>query len=146
MSSDTDRKNDNRLKIAIVFVITVLAGVGLFRAFFSQPTDAESAEVICSLQTEDPKPLVDPSKASSRSDFANALRERANVLFSAAEKTSGETKEALSSYAVAMDDIADSIEDDSTGESLAEVVGRLASDPVLASAQKTLNDILDRSC
>jgi hypothetical protein len=64
----------------------------------------------------------------------------------AADKTGGDINNALSSYANAMKKIANSIADDSTGASLAEVVSELATNKDIASAEATLKAILETRC
>jgi hypothetical protein len=130
----------------IAGVIVVVALVVGYKVFISEPSDAASAQVICEMRTAADSPLLDTAQANTREDLAKALKERASAMEDAAGKTGGDISDSLSSYASAMKKIANSIADDSTGASLAEVVSELATNKDIASAEATLKAILETRC
>jgi len=134
-------------------VIRVIAGVVVaialvvgYKVFISEPSDTASAQVICEMRRQVDTPLLDTAQSNTREDLANALKDRASTMQDAADKTGGDINNALSSYASAMKKIANSIADDSTGASLAEVVSELATNEDIADAEATLKTILEARC
>lgn len=125
--------------------VAVVVAVGAF-LMFSGPSDAESAKVVCAMRTTTDQPIIDTTKNNTREDLAQGLRDRAKVLDDAAGKTGGDTKDALKKYSSVMKKLADSIENDSTGASLADAVKELSENEELSSANDTLTAILDTKC
>lgn len=131
--------------IVAVAAVMLASGIG-YRLVTGGPSTADSVEVLCALRNGESAPLVDTTGSNSRDDLAAALRDRADELERAASRTSGAIEEALSGYAAAMTELADSLQSDVSGAALGDAVERLAADPDLAAAEKTLNEILDKRC
>lgn len=147
----TTEENPNAMmsRQRVIRVGSALAAVVLATgAFFvlSGPSDAESVKVVCAMRTTTDEPIIDTSKSNTREDLARGLRERARILDDAAGKTGGDIKDALERYASVMSGMAEAIEDDNTGASLAEVVQEMSTNEELASADRTLTGILDSEC
>lgn len=132
-----------RVASAVLAVIALSVG---YQVFISEPSAAESAQVICEMKAQADTPLLDSAQTNTREDLAKALKDRASAMQDAADKTGGDTKDMLEKYASAMKKIANSIADDTNGSSLAEVVSELATNKDIADAEKTLKSILETRC
>jgi len=142
-----------RFVIGAIAVIVVIAVVAVIVARVSsdetssvEPSADDSIQVICAMRQQANAPLIDDTKSNTRQDLAKTLSDRATAMQVASEKTGGDIREVLSNYASAMKKIADSISADTTGASLAEVIGQLATDKSVASAEETLKSILETRC
>lgn len=130
----------------ITGVVVVIALVVGYKVFISEPSAAESAQVICEMKTAADAPLLDTAQSNTREDLAKALKERAASMQDAADKTGGDISDALSKYASAMKKIAASISEDTSGASLAAVISELATNKDIATAEATLKSILETRC
>lgn len=138
--------NASTKQVAIGAAALLVVSAGVWKIFFSSPSYSDSVKVVCEMRLEDDSQLLDDSKQNTREDLADSIRDRAKRLNGAADKTSGEIQEAFKNYSRAMNNLADALEEDSTGESFAEIVANLSKDKLLTSAQETLQSILNNQC
>lgn len=134
----------NRAMIAAVAAVVLVVGAVLAMKIAGAGKD--NLKTVCALQATSQADILDTTKSNTREDLVASIRERASIMDESAGSTEGAVHDAFTTYAKALRNVAQAIEDDKSGEQLNNIVASLSEDAAVKTAGEAIAAIIDTEC